>query len=937
MTIRIRTQLMLLTAAMIVATSQAQVPRLTDPMPLDPQITLGKLANGLRYYVRANRKPEKRAELRLVIKAGSILEDDDQQGFAHFVEHMAFNGTRHFPKQDLISFIESLGMRFGADLNAYTSFDETVYMLQVPTDKPETMDRALLILEDWAHNVSFDPIEIDKERGVVMEEWRLGRGAGARVRDKLFPILFRGSRYAERLPIGKPEIIQGGKHELLKKFYADWYRPDLMAVVAVGDFDKATVEKLITAHFASIPAAARPRPRAEYGIPDRPQTVFATATDKETTTAGVEVDTLLPAREQGSVGVYRQKTVDRLFAGMLSARFSELAQKPDAPFIGAFVSRGSLLGRTRDEATLSALVKENGIERGLDALLVETERVARFGFTTTELDRQKQNVLRAYERNVAEKENRTSDSRADEYVRNFLENETLPTSDDEYALHKRFLPEITLAEINKLAREWFPDHNRAVVVTAPEKSGLMIPDQSRLAAVIKAATAKDLKPYVDTVAASVLLEPLTTAGTIAKTTTKEAIGITEWELSNGVRVVLKPTTFKDDEIMFRATSPGGTSLASDRDYIPASSAVQVVTAGGLGKFNAIELRKMLTGKVASAGPFIGELEEGLTGASSRKDLETMFQLIYLNFTQPRADAIAFGVQSAQAKTLLANQTLVPERAFFNMLTTTRFQNHLRRRLPTPETIDEWNLDKSLAFYKDRFADASDFTFVFVGSFDLMTMKPLVERYLGSLPSIRRKESWKDVGVRTATGVVERTVEKGIEPKSVSAIVFSGPFEYDQIHRVAIRAMSEVLQMRLLETIREELGGTYGINASPGYQRFPMPSYSITIQFGSAPDRANDLIKRVFEEIELLKANGPTEKQVNDEKEALLREFETNSKVNNYLLNQLTLKYQFGEDPAGIWKIPDYYGQIDRVMIQDAAKRYLDTSNYVKVTLFPEKK
>jgi zinc protease len=435
----------------------------------------------------------------------------------------------------------------------------------------------------------------------------------------------------------------------------------------------------------------------------------------------------------------------------------------------------------------------------------------------------------------------------------------------------------------------------------------------------------------------VLLEPLTTAGTIAKTTTKEAIGITEWELSNGVRVVLKPTTFRDDEIMFRATSPGGTSLASDRDYIPASSAVQVVTAGGLGKFNAIELRKVLTGKVASAGPFIGELEEGLTGASSRKDLETMFQLIYLNFTQPRADAIAFGVQSAQAKTLLANQTLVPERAFFNTLTTTRFQNHLRRRLPTPETIDEWNLDKSMAFYKDRFADASDFTFVFVGSFDLMTMKPLVERYLGSLPSIRRKESWKDVGVRTATGAVERTVEKGIEPKSVSAIVFSGPFEYDQIHRVAIRAMSEVLQMRLLETIREELGGTYGINASPGYQRFPIPSYSITIQFGSAPDRANDLIKRVFKEIELLKANGPTEKQVNDEKEALLREFETNSKVNNYLLNQLTLKYQFGEDPAGIWKIPDYYRQIDRAMIQDAAKAYLDTNNYVKVTLFPEKK
>jgi zinc protease len=943
-----RTRLMLLIAAIVAvlcqvgaqqqaATIPAQSTAFTQQMPVDPQITMGKFANGLRYYIRANKKPEKRAELRLVVKAGSILEDDDQQGLAHLVEHMAFNGTQHFPKHDLIEFIESLGMRWGADLNAYTSFDETVYILTVPTDKPETMDRALLILEDWAHNVTFDQKEIDQERGVVMEEWRLGRGAGSRMRDKEFPIMFKGSRYADRLPIGKPEIIQGGKPERLKKFYTDWYRPDLMAVVAVGDFDKAAIEKLVTAHFASIPAATTPRPRPTYDIPDHPGTVYAIATDKEATNTTVEVDNILPAREQGSIGVYRQKTVDRLFSGMLSARFSELAQKPDAPFIFAGGGRGSFLARTKESATLVALVKEDGVERGLDALLGEAERVSRFGFTATELDRQKQSVLVNYQRLATEKDNTLSASRANEYVRNFLQNESLPSADDEYALHQRFLPEITLDEINKIAKEWFSGGNRLVVVNAPEKNGLVIPDETKLAAVIKAVAAKDLKPYVDTVGSAALLESIPAPGTIAKTTTKETAGIIEWELSNGVKVVLKPTTFKADEILFRATSPGGTSLASDKDYIPASTATQVITAGGVGKFNAIDLRKYLTGKVASASPFIGELEEGLSGSSSRKDLETMFQLIYLRFMQPRADATAFGVQATQTKTLLANQAAVPEYAFFEALTTARYQNHLRRRLPTPATVEEWNLDKSLAFYKDRFADASDFTFVFVGSFDLATMKPLVERYLGALPSIHRKEAWKDVGVRTPAGIVEKKVEKGIEPKSEAAIVFSGPFEWDQTHRVAIRAMAEVLQTRLLEIIREELGGTYSITASQSYQKIPNPVYSITIQFGCSPQRTDDLIKRVFQEIEQFKTNGPTEKQVNDEKEALLREFETNSKLNNYLLSQITQKYQVGEDPAELWKIPEYYQKIDAAMIQQAAKTYLNTNTFVEVTLFPEKK
>jgi zinc protease len=917
----------------------AQDGPLTQPMPVDPAITMGKFPNGLRYYIRPNKIPQKRAELRLVVKAGSILEDDDQRGLAHFVEHMAFNGTKNFPKHELISFIESLGMRFGPDINAFTRFDDTVYMLQVPTDNPEALDRAFQVLEDWAHNVTFDPAEIEKERGVVLEEWRSGRGAGMRTTEKLFPVVFKGSRYADRLPIGLPDIIQNGKPERIKQFYADWYRPDLMAVVAVGDFDKAVIEKLVTSHFASIPAHKSPKERATFDVPDHPDMAFGIFTDKETTTANVEIDTILPSRPEGTVGAYRQKTVDRLFAAMLNARFAEMTQKPDSPFVLAFTGRSSFLARTKDVAFLGALVKEDGIERGLNAILTEAERVARFGFTETELARQKAGVLRNYERLALEKENVQAASKADEYVRNFLINETLPSAEDEYALHKRLLPDITLAEINKLAREWYPstNRNRMVIVTAPQKPGLVIPDEAKLAALIKTGVSTELKPYVDTVASATLLESLPTGSKVVNTATNEKAGLTIWELSNGVKVVLKPTMFRADEILFRATSPGGTSLASDADYIPASTATQVVNAGGVAKFSAIDLGKMLAGKVASANPFIGELEEGLTGSSSRKDLETMFQLIYLRFTQPRADATVFAAQAGQMRAFMANQTVVPEFAFVSALNSARFQDHPRRRIPTAEMVDQWNLDKSMAFYKDRFADASDFTFFFVGSFDEATMKPLVERYLGALPSLKRKETWKDIGVKSPTGIVEKKVEKGIEPKSQAAIVFSGPFVFDQANRIAIRAMSEILQNRLLELIREDLGGTYSITARAGYSKYPKGEYSITINFGCSPERTDDLIKKVFEEIENFKAKGPTEKQLNDEKEALLREFETNSKQNGYLLSQISQRFANAEEPAGIWDIPDLYRKLDAATIQTAAKQYLDTKSFIKVTLFPEKK
>ncbi len=948
MSFRERIRLTVLATALVLTSTLAAAPfqgvatspqtaALNQAMPVDPAITIGRLPNGLRYYVRANPRPEKRAELRLVVRAGSTLEEDDQQGLAHFVEHMAFNGTKNFPAQDVTAFMQSLGMRFGAHVNAYTSFDETVYTLTVPSESPAVLDRALLVLEDWAQNVTFDPLEIEKERGVVLEEWRGRLGAGSRVTNQLFPILLQGSRYADRLPIGKPVILQNFQPERLKQFYRDWYRPDLMAVVAVGDFDPAAVEKMVVSHFTPIPAHPKPRPRPIYDIPDRPATIYAIVSDKEATSTLVEVDTLLPAREQGTIGVYREKIVDRLFSQMLNARLTDLAQKAYAPFVMAYADRDIFLARTKEQASVGALVKEDGIERGLAAVLAEMERVNRFGFTAAELDRQRLALLRAYERMMTESINRESGSRADEYIRNFLEQETLPTNEWELELHRRFLAQMTLDELNRRAKEWFPERNRLVVLTAPEKPGLTLPDQAKLAAVIKAAPSQPLTAYVDAAATQPLLDTTPRGGTVTSTVTKAAVGITEWRLSNGVRVVLKPTPFREDEILFRAVSPGGTSLAADADYVIAEPAAQLVASGGVGKFSATDLRKMLTGKTASAQPSIGDYEEGLRGSSSKQDVETMFQLIYLAFTQPRADATAFGVQVAQTKTLLANQMASPDMAFLRALAATMSQDHARRRFVTPATVDQWSLDKSMAFYKDRFADASDFTFVFVGSFEPEKLKPLVERYLGALPSLGRKESWKDVGIRMPPGVVTRTVEKGTEPKSQTAIIFNGPFEYNQTERVAIRAMTQALQGKLLETIREELGATYSVNTNANYTRQPVPEYTVSIQFASDPARMDALVARMFQEIEELKADGPSAQQASEIKQSLLRDFETNSKSNNYLLGQIVAKYLYGEDVESLWDVPKYYEKLDAAALQAAAKKYLDSGRYARVTLVPEKK
>lgn len=922
------------TRAVLSAQATPAVPPLTQVLPVDPDLTTGQFDNGLKYMIRRNSLPAGRAELRLVVNVGSLVEDNDQLGLAHFVEHMAFNGTKNFPKLETVKFLESIGMRFGPSVNASTSFDETIYMLQVPTEKPEVLDRSMLILGDWAQHVSFDPAEIDKERGVIIEEWRLRRGAGARLQDQQFPTLLKGSRYAERLPIGTVENLQTFKHSSLTRFYKDWYRPDLMTVIAVGDFDVAAMRQLITRHFAAMPKAASPRALPTYTVPPQPGTLYAIATDAEAPMTQVSVYGKMALRDQVTVGAYRRQIVESLFAGMLNARYSELSQKPDAPFMGAGAARG-LFVKSAEASMLNAMAKDGAAEKALTALYAEAERVVKFGFTQSEFDRQKIGLLRGLEQALAEKDKRPSGQLAAEYIRAATQGEPIPGLAYEAEITRAMVPTITLAEVNGLAAEWVPEGNRVVMVSAPKKEGVPVPTEAQLAAAITAAANMPLTAYVDTVTSTALMTTLPTPGTISGETTR-AYGITEWKLSNGITVVLKPTDFKADEILFRAFSPGGHSLASDADIITAQMASSVVEMGGIGTLSSIELRKTMTGKVASASASIGELEEGLSGRASKKDLEAMFQLAYLRAVEPRADASLFGVMMSQVKSMMANQMASPEFAFGEAINKIMTQDHPRARTPAPERLSSISLEAAMRFYKDRFADMGDFTFVFVGSLDLPVMRPLVERYLASLPSTGRKETWKDTGVREPENVVEAEVKKGIEPKSQTRVIFSGPMVYNQEQRVAIRAMADILQTRLRETLREELGGTYSVSAGASYEDKPRAMYQLSVSFGSDPSRTAALGKRVFDEIEAFKANGPTDKQVNDVKAAMHRDFETNIKQNAYVLSQLAFKYQNGESPETLLAVPSYYDKLTVGSIKAAANTYLDTKRYVKVVLLPEK-
>lgn len=912
----------------------AQSLNLKAALPNDSAVLRGRLPNGVRYFIRRNVKPEKRAELRLVVNAGSILEDDTQRGVAHFVEHMAFNGTRRFPKAEIVNFLERVGMRFGADLNAYTSFDETVYMLTIPTDTARLVNTALDILEDWAHGLSFEKTEVAKERGVVIEEWRTGRDASTRVQNRQFPVMLRGSKYALRLPIGSKESLEGFNENEPARFYRDWYRPDLMSVVAVGDFDVKAMEASIRERFARVPMPAAPRVRTFAAVPDHDETLVSIETDKEYPSSSVDLLWLKPRDSSRTVGDRRRALIAGFYDGMVNARFGEITQKPDAPFAYASGGRGEFV-RTKNVYELSAGVKESGFEKAAEALLAEAERISRFGFTQTELDRRRTNYLRSLEQAYAERDKSNSAGFAGAYVASALSGAPILGIAQEQALAKSLAPGITLAEVNALAKTTFSDKNRVVLVAAPDKDGIIIPDAKAMLAIFDRAKNLTLTAYVDSTSDAPLVPTPPTPGRVVSEKTLPETGIVEWTLSNGARVMLKPTDFKADEVMFAGHSPGGSSLLDDKDVLNAALSSVVLQVGGVGTFNSVTLGKKLTGKRATAGTSLGEVNETLRGGASSKDLETMFQLAWLRFTQPRVDSVAWEAFKGQMRSYMINQRNSPEAVFSDTIEVTMSQHHPRVKPFTPELLDSVNLKRVLEIYKDRFGDAGDFTFFLVGAFSPDSVRPLVERYIASLPARGRKELPRDVGIRAPAGVVSKTVRKGVEPKAQTELMFTGSCEYSYANRYALSSLNELLDIRLREVVREDKAGTYGVSVSGSCNHIPFSRYTVTVSFGSAPERVEELMNSIFQVIDEVKAGTVSDSNLTKIREIQLRGHETGLMQNgNWLANMMDAD-EDGRDQRDYLRYPDLVKTLSPTMIRDAAHLYLRREQMVRFTLLPE--
>lgn len=904
-----------------------------EVLPLDAAVKTGTLKNGFRYFIRKNVKPEKRATFYLAMKAGSILETEEEQGLAHFLEHMAFNGTKSFPKNDLISYLQKNGVRFGADLNAYTSFDETVYQLPLPTDNPDIVKNGVQILRDWSQDILLEGTEIDKERGVIMEEKRLGKGASERMQNKYLPVIFNHSRYAERLPIGKDDVLKGFSHGTIRNFYSKWYRPDLQALIVVGDIDVEAMEKLIIDKFSDLKTPKNAPEREYFSIPLKGANQFLKVTDKENTSTLIQVLMKHKAPELKTTADFRESLKKVLFNNLVAARISELRKQADPPFLQGSSSIGDFMAGL-EVASVVAAVKPGELERGFKGVWSETERIKKFGFTQTELDRMIKAILIYQESSYKEREKTNSSAYVNEYLALFLKDHASPGKEYEYNFYKNVLPGIRLDEVNALANKFFTDVNRDILVMAPDSQKDSLPSEAEVLSWISDVRSSALLAYDDAVSDKPLMSQSPVSGKVISIKNLKSVGAMEFILSNGVKAILKPTGFKNDEIRFSSFSPGGNSLYGDDKYQSAVNAVPVIASSGLGQFNAKELPKVLSGKMVSISPYISERYEGVNGSASPADLETAMQLVNLFFTNPRADKDIFNGLIANYKSSLSNRGNSPANVFSDTVAAVLGNYHQRRTGPSIEKANQISLTDALSIYKDRFADASDFTFFFVGSFKTDSIVPLIEKYLGSLPSINRKEDWRDLGISIPGGKLRKVVRKGSEDKATVQLVFSGEYKYSEKANVIMDALEEVLKIRLTERLREDEGGAYSPAASVGYSKTPS-RYTVSISFGCAPANVDKLIAATLDEIKKLQENGANKEDLEKLISESKRSRELGLKTNSFWLSYLNGKYQLKEDLDGFSDYEKLLNSMKSEDIRRASKTHLTQKNYIEFILLPE--
>jgi zinc protease len=909
-------------------------------LPLRSDIKKGKLANGLTYYILPHAKPKNRAYLWLAVNAGSVQEDDDQRGLAHLVEHMAFNGTKNFPKSAIVDYIEKIGMKFGADLNAYTSFDQTVYQLEVPTDKKEFVEKGMDILRDWAGEVSFDPAEVEKERGVVLEEWRLGRGAQARLFDKVAPVLFKGSRYADRLTIGLPDTIQKAPREAVMRFYKDWYRPDLMAVIVVGEIDPAQIEKMIGDRFATLKNPEKARPRTVAGVPVANGPRVSIATDKELPATLVQVYNMIAHREESTGNSYRRTVAESLYNAMLSARLNEVSKRSDSPFLFAASSDGSF-AREVDGMVRVAAAKPGKAEQALRTLFTEVRRAEQFGFTAPEFDRAKKTFQRAIDQSATSADTNDGREFADEATRNFFEGEMMSGRDGEAALAKKYLPKITVDEINALVKSWGGDSTRTVIVNGPD--GKPLPTEAQITKILSDVQKLKLEPWGEEAIAGELFPgaaALKPGNVVSTKKFDSSLGnMIEWTLPNGVRVIVKPTDFEKDKVLITGFASGGMSMATDKEYAAVRFANQVADLGGLGQYDSITLGKLLAGKQLNLDSFIGETESMVTGSSSVQDLETAMQLVHLKMTGLRSDAGEFAIWKTNTKASVADQLRDPNTVFGRESTNLFYKNHARTKAFDAADIDKADYAKSMAFFAQRFSNAANFTFVIVGSVSADKVQALVEKYIGSLPSApdnKKTDQETDRKVRYAPGVVNKTWKLGTEPKARVRLRFVGDQTWSRQDKYDMAILGDVLNIRLREVLREDMSGVYGVGARGSISRGAYQSRQFSIDFGCAPDKLEALVKATFETIASVQKDGTTSENLDKVKQTYSRGHEAQLADNDAWMSWLTQAFEYGDDPTLFLSVQPLLSRISNDNLKAAAKKFLDDKHYLLAKMIPLK-
>ena len=911
---------------------------MAEPLPFDPDVRTGTLANGLTYYIRRNAEPPQRAELWLAINAGSVLEEDDQKGLAHFLEHMLFNGTENFAGMELVNFLESIGMEFGPDVNAYTSFDETVYTLQVPTDDPETLQKAFDVLAEWSSRATISAEEVEAERGVIVEEWRArDLNAGGRVSDKLIDTLLAGSLYAERLPIGDMEIVRNAPAETLRRFYEQWYRPDNMAIVAVGDFeDLDQVQGWIEDRFGGLEMPETALDRPEFEVPDYTETGSAIITDPEFPSTIVYVAYRQAADVLETKQQLRTLMADFLVTDMLNQRFAEMLRRADVPFLGASTG-GSELVRPAPITTLVVQTEEDQVLPGYQAALAEIERARQNGFTAAELARAKTELLRQYESSYAERNNLENSVFAQWYLQHFLTG-SIPTSvTADYELAQELIPGLTLEEVNARVASLYPQENRSVMLIAPQKQGLELPEAEVLVSLLESAGDQPLDQIAEVQTPDSLLDELPQPVEVVSTNELAELGITQVELANGMQLWLKPTEFKDDEVLFSIYSPGGLSVVEDGDVVAAELAPYIVSQGGVGQFNLTDLERILAGKNAALSPFLGELEEGFMGSASPQDLETLFQLLYLYSTQPRTDAESFENLLRQADDYLENRALDPATALDDRYTDLFCGEDPRCDfLKVYEQARDIDLEAALALYRQRLSDLDDATVLVVGAFDVEEVTRLAQNYLGPLSTNQPPEEWRNLNPPLPSGVVTGTVNAGIDPSSQVRIYFTGPFTPTLENRVALQLMTRVLDIMVREDLREARGGIYGADISSRVRALPSGQYQTQIQFTAEPTRVVELTEAVFTQIRDLRDNGPSATNFAKAHEALRLDHEENLQDNGAWMGWMD-RYLTGVEGTldDILRIDEVIDSVQPESVQAMAQAVLTEDEHVTLILYPE--